>query len=304
MKKSGNPPETINSISDLHRKMSLPRPGHPLVSLIELQDIQVAGEDWNNVVLNYYNICLKKNIQGKMKYGQHYYDFDEGLLSFISPGQVVSVKEGDCEGTGLLLIFHPDLIRNYPLGKQIRNYGFFSYAVHEALHLSEREEATMITGMKNIRQEYSSPIDTYSQDILVSQIELLLNYANRFYNRQFITRKTASHDLLARLEELLLAYFNTGTLQNSGLPSVKYISDTLNVSPNYLSDVLRSVTGQSTQQHIHNRLIEKAKEILATTSLSIGEIAYQLGFEHPQSFSKLFKSKTNTSPVQFRHSFN
>lgn len=197
--------------------------------------------------------------------------------------------------TGWSLMFHPDFIRNYPLGKNIKNYGFFSYAVNEALHLSDKEDSMIEALIKNIEQEYHSSIDNYSQDVMVSHVELLLNYANRFYNRQFITRKNVSNDLLVKLEDILTEYFgNDGTLHKR-LPTVHYLSEQLYVSSNYLSDMLRTLTGQSAQQHIHNKLIEKAKEILTTTSLSVSEIAYQLGFEYPQSFNKLFKSKTKVS---------
>ncbi len=208
----------------------------------------------------------------------------------------------DCSGWSVM--FHPDFIRNYPLGQHIKNYGFFSYEVNEALHLSDKENQLMESLIKNMEQEYHSSIDNYSQDVMVSHLELLLNYSNRFYNRQFITRKVASNDLLAKLEVVLTAYFKEDNVQQLGLPTVQYLANELHVSPNYLSDVLRSLTGQNTQQHIHAKLIEKAKEALTTTSLSVSEIAYRLGFEHPQSFSKLFKSKTNISPLEFRNSFN
>jgi AraC family transcriptional regulator, transcriptional activator of pobA len=190
------------------------------------------------------------------------------------------------------------------LAQAIKEYGFFSYAVNEALHLSEKEEAMIASIMLNIEQEYRAAIDSFSQDVMVSHMELLLTYANRFYNRQFITRKHAHNDLLIRLEALLSDYFKGDHVREMGLPTVQYISDQLNMSPNYLSDTLRQLTGQSTQQHIHDKLIEKAKESLTTTSLSVSEIAYQLGFEYPQSFSKLFKSKTRVSPLEFRQTFN
>jgi AraC-like DNA-binding protein len=193
---------------------------------------------------------------------------------------------------------------NTPLAKTIRQYGYFDYSVNEALHLSEKEEATVTNIMQNIEQEYRSNIDNFSKNVMVSQIELLLNYSNRFYNRQFITRQKASSDLLVKLENLLAEYFDQQNDSQSGLPTVKYVSDKLNVSPNYLSDLLRTLTGQNAQQHIHNKLIEKAKEALSTTSLSVSEIAYRLGFEHAQSFNKLFKNKTNISPLEFRNSFN
>jgi len=186
----------------------------------------------------------------------------------------------------------------------MKKYDFFDYSVNEALFLSEKEETTLIDLMQNIQQEYHSNIDKFSQDIIISQLELMLNYADRFYHRQFITRKITNHHILDRLEDILIAYFNSDTLAKKGLPTVQYIADTLNVSASYLSGLLKMLTGQSTQQHIHNKLIEKAKEKLSTTDLSVSEIAYELGFEHSQSFSKLFKTKTNFSPLEFRQSFN
>ncbi|WP_419800932.1 helix-turn-helix domain-containing protein [Mucilaginibacter sp.] len=303
MKKPAQQPYIINSVSEMHRILALPKPEHPLVSVINFDEIQCfADESLSSVVYNFYSICIKKDFKGKLKYGQNYYDFDEGVLTFFSPGQVISTElTEDLKLSGYWLIIHPDFIQNYPLAKTIKTYGYFSYAVNEALFLSEKEETMIASIMKNIEQEYYSNIDHYSQDVIVSHVELLLNYANRFYNRQFITRKTASHDLLVKMEDILNDYFDK---QHAGLPTVQYISGKLNVSPNYLSDLLRSITGQSTQQHIQNKLIEKAKEILTTTSLSVSEIAYQLGFEYPQSFSKLFKNKTHVSPLQFRQSFN
>lgn len=306
MKKENNSPYIINSISEQHRLLSLPKPQHPLISVFDFSDIKNEADELSkSFVLNFYCIAIKKGFKGKLKYGQNYYDFEEGVMSFISPGQLLSKTANDeIPVSGWCLIFHPDFIANYPLARQIKNYGFFSYALNEALHLSQKEEAMVTTIVQNIEQEYRSTIDTYSQDVIVSHIELLLNYSNRFYNRQFITRKSANNDLLITLEKILSEYFSSRKVQESGLPTVQYISNQLNVSPNYLSDMLRSLTGQNTQQHIHNKLIEKAKEILSTTNLSVSEIAYSLGFEYPQSFNKLFKSKTNFSPLEFRQSFN
>ncbi|WP_299289266.1 AraC family transcriptional regulator [uncultured Mucilaginibacter sp.] len=306
MKKQALQPYAINSVSELHRILALPKPEHPLVSVINLDEIQCfADESLKSVVFNFYSVCIKKDFKGKLKYGQNYYDFDEGVLTFFSPGQVISTElTDDLKLSGFWLIIHPDFIQNYPLAKTIKNYGYFSYAVNEALFLSEKEETMIASIMKNIEQEYYANIDYYSQDVMVSHIELLLNYANRFYNRQFITRKNASNDLLVKLENLLSDYFANGKVRELGLPTVHFVSESLNVSPNYLSDLLRMLTGQSTQQHIHNKVIEKAKEVLTTTSLSVSEIAYQLGFERPQSFNKLFKSKVNVSPLAFKHSFN
>jgi AraC family transcriptional regulator, transcriptional activator of pobA len=297
---------TIDSISELHRLMGLSKPLHPLISLIHMDEVKTSEHaEEVHFLLNFYGVSLKKNLTGKLKYGQNYYDFDEGVLAMTAPKQILSVgKEENYQVSGWWMVFHPDFILNYPLGKVIKDYGFFSYAVNEALHLSEKEEQLLESIFKNIEQEYKSSIDQFSQDVMISHLELLLNYCNRFYHRQFLTRKTGNNDLLTKMENLLNEYFKSDHLTVSGLPSVQYFADKMNVSPNYLSDMLRSLTGQSTQQHIHNKLIEKAKETLSTTSLSVSEIAYQLGFEHPQSFSKLFKSKTKLTPVEFRASFN
>jgi len=302
MRKISNQPHIVNSISELHRLLSLPKPEHPLVSVINLKDIKPSGKE--SLIFNFYSIWLEKNVESKIRYGQNYFDFDEGSMIFLSPGQIVSTGSHHKTEYGWGLVFQPDFIRNYALAKLIRSYGYFSYVVNEALHLSQKEEKTITSIMQNILKECRSVIDNYSQDVIVSQIELLLNYSNRFYNRQFITRKSVNNDLLSRLETLLTVYFNSNKINESGIPTVQYISAQLNLSPNYLSDMLRSLTGLNTQQHIHNKLIEKAKEILSTTTLSVSEIAYELGFEYPQSFSKLFKNKTNVSPLEFRHSFN
>lgn len=305
MKSESKPPFIFNSISELHRALGLPKPLHPLVSLVDYSNIKSnTDEIAKGMILNFYKVSYKKSFHGKIKYGQGNYDFDEGGLSFISPNQVISAGENEADYSGYTLLFHPDFIRTYPLGKGVRNYGFFSYSASEALYLSEREKEIIIGIFKNIEHELGLSIDGFSQDIMISQIEQLLHYSNRFYNRQFITRKAAHNDQLTKLEQLLSDYFDNQETLLKGLPSVQYLSDQLGVSPRYLSDMLRSLTGQNTQQHIHQKMIEKAKEILSTTDLTVAEIAYQLGFEHPQSFNKIFKRKTNVSPIEFRQSFN
>ena len=244
----------------------------------------------------------------KFRYGQQEYDFDEGVMFFIAPGQVFGIEIDKDKPlhrpSGWMLLIHPDFLWNTPLAKNIKKYEFFDYSVHEALHLSEKEEATILGIIKNIEQEYHTNIDKFSQDIIISQLEVLLNYSQRFYQRQFITRKISNHKILDGLETLLKKYFDNGDLLKNGLPTVQYISESLNVSPNYLRGLLKTSTGLNTQQHIHEKLIEKAKEKLSTTDLSVSEIAYELGFEHSQSFSKLFKTKTKISPLEFRQSFN
>ncbi len=224
-------------------------------------------------------------------------------MSFTAPNQVqyLDLQTVEC-GSGYLLIFHPDFLLTHSLASAINNYGFFSYSVNEALHLSAEEEDDLIAILNKIDKECQH-IDKHTQEIILSQIELLLNYSNRFYERQFITRKNHNYQLLARFEQIINAYFDTDTPSQKGLLTVQYIASQMNISANYLSDLLRVHTGQNTQQHIHEKLIEKAKEKLATTSLSVSEIAFALGFEHSQSFSTLFKKKTKVSPLQFRQSF-
>ncbi len=297
----------IESINDFHKIRGLPSPLHPLISLIDYALVknlpEFMGERW---LLNFYSLGLKRNV-GKLRYGQQEYDFDEGLMSFISPGQILSIEPNTQAGkkpSGWLLLIHPDFLWKTPLAAKIKKYPFFGYSLNEALFLSEKEELIIIDIFKNIQQEYETSIDSFSQKIIVSQIEVLLNYSERFYQRQFITRNKNNHQILNQLEKLLEDYYEKNLQLESGLISVQYISERLNVSPNYLSNVLKTLTGQSTQQHIHEKLIEKAKEKLSTTDLSVSEIAYQLGFEHPQSLSKLFKRKTELSPLEFRNSFN
>ncbi|MCS3735303.1 helix-turn-helix domain-containing protein [Mucilaginibacter dorajii] len=299
-------PMRIKSISEYHRVMKLEQPAHPLISVISFEAIKrMAGEGQQSITHDFYSIALKRNFNGKIKYGQQEYDFDEGVMLFISPGQVFTIEAyEELKHVGWLLLVHPDYLWNTPLAKAVKQYEYFSYSVNEALHLSEKEEFMLAGIMQNIEQEYHSNIDQFSQQVIIAQLELLLTYADRFYHRQFITRKITNHKILNRLEDLLTAYFQSDALTQKGLPTVSYIADALNVSPNYLSVMLKLLTGQSTQQHIHDKLIDKAKEKLSGTNLSVSEIAYALGFEHSQSFSKLFKSKTNISPLEFRQSFN
>jgi AraC family transcriptional regulator, transcriptional activator of pobA len=301
-------PRRFKTISEFHQFRQLPKPEHPLVSVINVESIKRLNHiEPVNLVLDFYCIALKRNFNGKMKYGQQEFDFDEGIMIFMAPGQVFSIElTGDesLKHSGWILYIHPDFLWHTALAQKIKQYGFFNYSVHEALFLSDKEEMAIATIMQHIAQEYHSNIDKFSQDVIIAQLELMFTYAERFYNRQFITRKITNHKILDRLESILSTYFNSDELITKGLPSVQYISDQLNVSPNYLSGLLKVLTGQSTQQHIHDKLIEKAKEKLSTTDLSVSEIAYELGFEHPQSFSKLFKTKTNLSPLDFRQSFN
>ncbi len=301
-------PYKIKTISQYHQILSLPKPEHPLISVISLASItQASMNEPISLMYGFYCISLKRDINFKQKYGQQEYDFDEGVMSFISPNQVLGIEmyEGSTlKPSGWMLLIHPDFLWNSSLAKTIKKYEYFDYSANEALHLSEKEETTITGIVKNIEQEYHSNIDKFSQDIIISQLEVLLNYSERFYQRQFITRKISNHKILDSLEKMLNEYFEKDDLIKNGLPTVQYISEKLNVSPNYLRGLLKTLTGLNTQQHIHEKLIEKAKEKLSTTDLSISEIAYELGFEHSQSFSKLFKTKTKLSPLEFRQSFN
>lgn len=283
----------------------MPEPAHPLIALNNYKDIQGdISEIAKGMLMDFYKISYKKHMSGKMKYGQHYYDFNNGGLSFISPRQLIAEDESNGECDGLTLLIHPDFFNGYPLARNIKDYAFFSYSANEALQLSEKEKETVLNVLHNIGDELDQRLDKFSQDVIMSQIELLLNYSNRFYNRQFITRKVVNSDLLARMENLLDNYFDSETGLNNGLPTVHYLASELNLSAGYLSDMLRALTGMNTQQHIHQKLIEKAKDYLTTGNLSVAEVAYQLGFERPQSFNKLFKNKTNQSPLQFREMHN
>ena len=295
------------TISDFHRLRGWPKPAHPLLSLVDIGSVDyTADQPLTGVVINFYSICIKRGSGFTFRYGQQGYDFDSGILFFMGPNQVFSLSAyGDDlpKQSGWLLLIHPDFLWNTHLSTKISQYDFFDYSVNEALWLSESEEATIHTIIATINQEYHQPIDGFSKQIIVSHLETLLSYADRFYHRQFIAREKVNHQILARLEALLTDYFSYDELLAKGLPTVHYVADKLAVSPRYLSGLLRSLTGQNTQQHIHQKLIDKAKEKLSTTTLSVREIAYGLGFAHSQSFSKLFKAKTNCSHSSFRQSF-
>lgn len=299
----------IKTINEFHQLRSLPKPEHPLISVIDVSSFNdlTDKDEQLNFVYDFYCIALKRNFSAKMRYGQQAYDFDEGIMFFIAPGQVLGIninQNTKMKQSGWMLLIHPDFLWNTSLAKAIKHYEFFDYSVNEALFLSEKEEGIIGAILKNIEQEYRANIDKFSQDIIIAQLELLLTYSERFYHRQFITRKIANHQILDRLEHLLNSYFDGDEIAQKGLPTVTYVAQELNISPSYLSSLLKVLTGLNTQQHIHQKLIDKAKEKLSTSSLSVSEIAYELGFEHPQSFSKLFKTKTSLSPLEFRQSFN
>jgi AraC-like DNA-binding protein len=298
----------FSTISEFHAFVQLPPPQHPLLSVVDVSTVpHQYGEEPTSMVLDFYAISVKRMRNVHVQYGQHAFDFNEGILSFMAPNQVFSMAVAEpteeIEKSGWVVYLHPDFIWNTPLAKTIQQYDFWDYTLKETLFLSAKEEATILNLLLAIQQEYTSTIDRFSKPIIVSHVASLLQYADRYYHRQFLTREKANHEVLERLETLLHAYFNSPSLAEKGLPTVHYVADCLHLSPKYLSNLLRIVTGQTTQQHIHAWLLAKAKEKLSTTALTVSEIAYELGFEHVPSFSKLFKAKTNLSPLAFRASF-
>ena len=290
----------IQSISDLHKLVKYAPPKHPLISVIDHADFYARRPKEDGIYrFGFYTISCKK-FEGLLKYGKGYYDFSEGSLLFTAPGQTITPGPDVTVDEGWALFFHPDLIHGTDLGKKIHQYSFFNYEANEALHISEEEKLIIKDCVTKIEREYSQNIDKHSQGLIVSNIELLLNYCNRFYDRQFYTRAKVNSDVVQQFEKLLRDYFSQSTLIEAGLPNVKYFASRLNLSPNYLSDLLNKFTGKTTQEHIHLELIDKAKSLLWGTDNSISEIAYGLGFEHPSHFTKIFKSKTGKSPSEYR----
>ncbi|MBL4678101.1 MAG: AraC family transcriptional regulator [Mucilaginibacter sp.] len=299
----------FKTISEFHHFVGLPAPLHPLISIVDVANVpHSATFEPMPMVMEFYSIAVKRMVNFKVQYGQRPFDFNDGIMSFISPSQVLNIAVDDngkkLEKSGWVIYIHPDFIWNTALAKTIRKYDFWDYSLNEALFLSGKEEATINSIIKSIFEEYQTNIDRFSKSIIISHIETLLNYADRYYHRQFITRQKSNYQVLERLETLLNNYFDSDDLLSKGLPNVAYLADAMNLSPKYLSSLLKVLTGQNTQQHIHEKLIGKAKEKLSTTDLSVSEIAYALGFGHLPSFSKFFKAKTSQSPLAFRASFN
>ena len=291
----------IESISELHRRVGFSKPKHPLISVIDLKKIDSViskNLEERSIELGFYSISLKK-ITGKLKYGRGYYDFEEGSLVFMAPNQVITYSPDLQIEEGWALYFHPDLINTSSLGQNINSYTFFNYDLNEALHISEDEKLIINDCIAKIEKEYSQNIDQHTQGLIVSNLELLLNYCSRFYGRQFYTREKVSNDVVQKFEKLLIAYFSKDTLIDVGLPNVKYFAENLCLSPNYLSDLLNKYTGKSTQEHIHLQMVERAKLLLGTEQ-TVSEIAFVLGFEYPSHFTKIFKTKTGISPSEYR----
>ena len=294
----------VDSISQLHQLLGLAPPRHPLVSVITTSEVCLREElGQAKYLVNLYAVALKSGVTGALGYGRNTYDFQEGTMVFTGPGQVVSkqqLEKSSGPDEAWTLLFHPDLLRTSALGRTIDSYSFFSYELHEALHLSEPEKQTLRELSQKIAQEYSQPIDRYTQKVLVSTIELLLDYCARYVDRQFYLRTNHHQDVVTRFEQLLKACFSAAELAAKGVPTVQRCGQELGMSPNYLSDVLKKETGRSAQDHLHAFLIERAKTSLLNPALSVSQVAYALGFSYPQHFSKLFKSKTGLSPSEYR----
>ena len=292
----------IKSISELHSLLDLSKPKHPLVSLIDASAIQISeGEVDSKVIYDFYMVSLKDKSCGAA-YGRNSFDFDEGVMAFSAPGQVYSntrpITKGEIQGW--MLFFHPDLIRNTNLGNQVDEYSFFNYEVTEALHLSEDEEKIMHSTVANIQDEYQQRIDNHSQRVIVSNIELLLNYCLRFYERQFNTRTNQNRDVITQFERELKKYFKSEQHLETGLPSIEHFADLAHLSQHYFSDLIKKETGRKPKDHINDFVIEKAKSLLCGTEQSVSEIAYALGFNYPHYFTRLFKSKTGHTPLEYR----
>ena len=294
----------IKSINEVHRFLGLEKPRHPLVSVIQIDD-SITNFDYGDAryIFDFYQINLKLGFSGSMNYGRNSYDFDEGTLTFIKPNQTIQIENQDeIKGSsGWTLLFHPDLIRRSELGKTIENYSFFNYDLNEALHLSEYERTSITDLVLKIQEEYNQNIDKHSQELIIANIEMLLKYSKRYYDRQFFTRTNLNKDLLSEFNKVVRAYYNSDNPVQNGVLSVKECAERLNLSVNYLGDLIKSETGRSAKEQINDYVIEKAKNELLGSNDSISQIAYGLGFEYPQGLNKLFKAKVGISPSQYRN---
>lgn len=291
----------VETIGQLHEIAGLEKPKNSLVTVVDYSKVQTENTpESGSFKCSFYSINFKKHCS--FIYGRQTFDHQEGTMHCTAPEQIITFdrqkEAGSSEGWGLY--FHPELIRNTELGKKINEYSFFSYDENEALHLSEDEKNTLISILKQIQNEYHTSIDRYSNELIVSNIELLLNYCKRYYGRQFITRTNQNKDIIVRFEKFITDYCNSEQIKEQGIPSVKFCAESMNLSANYFSDLLKSETGKNTQEHIHYYLLERAKYLLTHTEHSVSEIAYNLGFEYSQNFSKLFKKKVGITPTLFR----
>ncbi len=294
----------LQSIADLHKLFILGNSQHPLVAVLDFSKVTEQVEQNSKITTDFYSIMFKNFCKNHIKYGRKTIDFQDGNLICIAPNQTIEIdneieEREDKMGWGLF--FHPDLIRSTTLNQKIKEYSFFQYEVSEALHLSDKEKNILLECVQKIQTELQENIDVHSQYIIVSTIELLLNYCSRFYGRQLITRSQSNKSIISQIENLLTQYFADNKINEQGLPTVKYLANKVHLSPSYLSDLLKKETGKNAQEHIHFYLIEEAKNLLLNSEKNINEIAFDLGFEYPQYFNKLFKQKTGKTPMEYRN---
>lgn len=291
----------IKNLSQAHEMMGIAPPKHPLISIVHWEDLvqMQKASGTVRIMSDFYTVMLK-DADCALQYGRNYYDFDQGLLTFIGPKQVFSANNDHFSATGWMLTFHPDLIRKSNLGKNIGNYSFFSYDVHEALHLSDKEEEILNDCIAKMEFELDQNIDAHSRNLLVSNIELLLNYCNRFYERQFHTRADSHSDVVTNVERLIRDYYNEDQQLRDGTPTIQYLANEVNLSANYLSDLLKKETGRNTKEHINYFVVDRAKTILLNTEKNVSEVAYDLGFNYPHYFSRMFKKETGMTPQKYR----
>lgn len=295
---------TIKSVTQAHELLQLTKPLHPLISIFQHTDPNLRTDFSNKTFsMNLYMIGLKDGELGAFQYGRNSYDYDSGTMIFLRPNQVFSPQNLQIskDSKGWTLLFHPDLIRKSELGKSIDRYSFFSYESHEALQVSEKEKDFISQLKKTIESEYSQNIDKHSQDLIIVNLESILKYCKRYYDRQFYTRTNLYKDYIIKFEQFLEYYFTSDELTSKGIPTINQCGEALNMSGHYLSDLLKNETGKSAKELIHLKLVEKAKNILLTTNLTISELAYDLGFGYPNHFSKFFKAKTGMSPSEYRN---
>ena len=296
----------INSVTEAHKFLGFPKPKHPLISIFRHQPGSKTDFGGIKISGSLYFIALKDGITGDMTYGKTSYDFNEGVLTFIGPEQVASGHRIEVaeDSEGWNIIFHPDLIRSFELGRSIDAYSYFDYDTHEALHLSSEEQDSLTDLVRKLEIEINGNKDKHSQKLIVSNLELILDYCKRYYDRQFYTRTDLNSDVVSRFDRFLKEYFNAGKQLELGIPTVRFCGQQLGISPNYLSDLLKKESGSGTQDHIHSFIVDKAKNLLLSTPDSISSIAYDLGFEYSQHFSKLFKIRTGQSPLEYRADIN
>lgn len=293
----------IKSIAEVHRLFELEKPYHPLITIVK--EWPAIDFDFSSVKMtsDLYLLGMKGNVKGTFQYGRNTYDYEEGTLAFIAPHQVASFADSSQEADkgGWNILFHPDLIRKSELGKTIKAYSFFEYDINEALHVSDKEKKILTDLVERIEIELQQNIDKHSQELIIANLETLLKYCRRYYDRQFYTRTNLNKDYITRFKEFLEVYFTSDELYKKGLPTITQCGQALNMSGRYLSDLLKVETGRGAKDHIHDFIIEKAKNVLLNSNESVSAVAYDLGFEYPQHFSRLFKSKTGLSPTEYRN---